>query len=140
MQSMLINLGQDFLHDLGGDVYPCLFYIIACLSRIIPGKVIEYKQSYCIRNLIWSGIRLAGFVKEAESMSIWDKDVESSFDSLFDLNNDGKLDPSEQSLQLQFLYREGDLRDSDDLEEDEEEEDAWYSGWDDDDDDEDEDY
>ena len=73
-------------------------------------------------------------------MSIWDKDVESSFDSLFDMNNDGKLDPSEQSLQLQFLYREGDLRDSDDLEEDEEEEDAWYSGWDDDDDDEDEDY
>lgn len=70
-------------------------------------------------------------------MSIWDKDVESSFDSLFDLNNDGKLDPSEQSLQLQFLYKEGNLRDSDDLEE---EEDAWYSRWDDDDDDEDEDY
>ncbi len=33
-------------------------------------------------------------------MGLWDNNVDDSFDSLFDLDGDGKLDPFEQGLQL----------------------------------------
>ena len=39
-------------------------------------------------------------------MGFWDKDVENSFDSLFDMNRDGVLDPVEQGFQLDFLTRQ----------------------------------
>ena len=54
-------------------------------------------------------------------MDSWDRDVDNSFDSFFDLNKDGVLDPIEQGFELDFLERqikEGDLSDEieDDLE------------------------
>ncbi len=39
-------------------------------------------------------------------MGFWDRKVEGSFDSLFDMNRDGTLDPVEQALQLDFLTRQ----------------------------------
>ena len=36
-------------------------------------------------------------------MGFFDRDVENSFDSLFDLNRDGVLDPAEKALQLDFI-------------------------------------
>ncbi len=39
-------------------------------------------------------------------MGFWDREVRDSFDSLFDLNRDGMLDPTEQAFQLDFLTRE----------------------------------
>ena len=39
-------------------------------------------------------------------MGFWDREVRDSFDSLFDLNRDGMLDPAEQAFQLDFLTRE----------------------------------
>ncbi len=52
-------------------------------------------------------------------MGFWDRDVENSFDSLFDMNRDGVLDPVEQGFQLDFLTHqmEGDDRSDDDEEE-----------------------
>ena len=39
-------------------------------------------------------------------MGFWDREVENSFDSLFDTNRDGVLDPVEQGFQLDFLARQ----------------------------------
>ena len=39
-------------------------------------------------------------------MDSWDRDVENSFDSFFDRNGDGVLDPIEQGFQLDFLERQ----------------------------------
>lgn len=39
-------------------------------------------------------------------MGFWDREVENSFDSLFDTNRDGVLDPVEQGFQLDFLTRQ----------------------------------
>lgn len=39
-------------------------------------------------------------------MGFWDRNVENSFDSLFDMNRDGVLDPVEQGFQLDFLTRQ----------------------------------
>ena len=39
-------------------------------------------------------------------MGFWHREVRDSFDSLFDLNRDGMLDPAEQAFQLDFLTRE----------------------------------
>ena len=50
-------------------------------------------------------------------MGFWDRNVENSFDSLFDMNRDGVLDPAEQGFQLDFLARqmeEDDHPDNDD--------------------------
>jgi len=52
-------------------------------------------------------------------MGFWDRDVENSFDSLFDLNRDGVLDPVEQGFQLDFLTRQ--MEEDNQLEEDEDE-------------------
>lgn len=51
-------------------------------------------------------------------MGFWDRNVENSFDSLFDMNRDGVLDPVEQGFQLDFLTRqmeEDDKSDEDEL-------------------------
>lgn len=52
-------------------------------------------------------------------MGFWDRNVENSFDSLFDMNRDGVLDAVEQGFQLDFLTHqmEGDDRSDDDEEE-----------------------
>ena len=52
-------------------------------------------------------------------MGFWDRNVEDSFDSLFDMNRDGVLDPVEQGFQLDFLAHqmERDDRSDDDEEE-----------------------
>ncbi len=39
-------------------------------------------------------------------MGFWDRDVENSFDRMFDMNRDGVLDPVEQGFQLDFLTRQ----------------------------------
>ena len=39
------------------------------------------------------------------SMDFWSREVDNSFDSLFDMNRDGVLDPVEQGYQLEFLER-----------------------------------
>ena len=39
-------------------------------------------------------------------MGFWDRNVENSFDSLFDMNRDGVLDPVEQAYQLEFLAQQ----------------------------------
>ena len=52
-------------------------------------------------------------------MGFWDKDVENSFDSLFDMNRDGVLDPVEQGFQLDFLTRQ--MEEDNKSDEDEEE-------------------
>ena len=39
------------------------------------------------------------------SMDFWSREVDNSFDSLFDMNHDGVLDPVEQGYQLEFLER-----------------------------------
>lgn len=36
-------------------------------------------------------------------MGFWDRDVENSFDRMFDLNRDGKLSPVEQGFQMEFI-------------------------------------
>ncbi|MCR5801336.1 MAG: hypothetical protein K6G57_03285 [Lachnospiraceae bacterium] len=53
-------------------------------------------------------------------MGFWDRSVKNSFDSMFDMNRDGVLDPAEQAIQLDFITRqmEEDSR-SDDDDEDE---------------------
>lgn len=52
-------------------------------------------------------------------MGFWDRDVENSFDSLFDMNRDGVLDPVEQGFQLDFLARQMEEDDHSDDDEDE---------------------
>ena len=52
-------------------------------------------------------------------MGFWDRDVENSFDSLFDMNRDGVLDPVEQGFQLDFLTRQMEEDDKTDEDEDE---------------------
>ena len=53
-------------------------------------------------------------------MGFWDRNVDNSFDSLFDMNRDGVLDPVEQGFQLDFLTRQMEEDDrSDDDDEDE---------------------
>lgn len=52
-------------------------------------------------------------------MGFWDRDVENSFDSLFDMNRDGVLDPVEQGFQLDFLTRQMEEENRSDEEEDE---------------------
>jgi len=51
-------------------------------------------------------------------MGFWDREVRDSFDSLFDLNRDGMLDPAEQAFQLDFLTREMEGDASEELDED----------------------
>lgn len=51
-------------------------------------------------------------------MGFWDRDVENSFDRMFDYNRDGHLDMFEQAMQFEFLEEEmrsaaGDVDDSD---------------------------
>ncbi len=41
-------------------------------------------------------------------MGFWDRNVENSFDSLFDMNRDGVLDSVEHGFQLDFLTRQMD--------------------------------
>lgn len=63
---------------------------------------------------------------EEKGMGFRDKDVENSFDGLFDFNRDGVLDPLEQEAQYEFFsngleengssYEEDDEPDLDDLE------------------------
>lgn len=36
-------------------------------------------------------------------MGFFDKEVKNSFDRMFDLNEDGLLDPTEQQLQISYL-------------------------------------
>ena len=36
-------------------------------------------------------------------MGLFDNDVEDSFDSLFDMDRDGKLDSSEENLKMEFI-------------------------------------
>ena len=50
-------------------------------------------------------------------MDSWDRDVENSFDSFFDRNGDGVLDPIEQGFQLDFLERQ--MKEDDGIIEDE---------------------
>ena len=52
-------------------------------------------------------------------MGFWDRDVENSYDSLFDMNRDGVLDPVEQGFQLDFLTRQMEEDDKTDEDEDE---------------------
>ena len=52
-------------------------------------------------------------------MGFWDRDVENSFDSLFDMNRDGVLDPVEHGFQLDFLTRQ--MEEDNKSDEDEEE-------------------
>ena len=52
-------------------------------------------------------------------MGFWDRDVENSFDSLFDMNRDGVLDAVEQGFQLDFLTRQMEEENRSDEEEDE---------------------
>ena len=52
-------------------------------------------------------------------MGFWDRNVENSFDSLFDMNRDGVLDPVEQGFQLDFLTRQMEEEDRSDEDEDE---------------------
>lgn len=52
-------------------------------------------------------------------MGFWDRNVENSFDSLFDMNRDGVLDPGEQGFQLDFLTRQMEEDDRSDDDEDE---------------------
>ena len=51
-------------------------------------------------------------------MGFWDREVRDSFDSLFDLNRDGMLDPAEQAFQLDFLTREMEDNASEEYDED----------------------
>lgn len=39
-------------------------------------------------------------------MGFWDRDVENSFDRMFDYNRDGHLDMFEQAMQFEFLEDE----------------------------------
>ena len=52
-------------------------------------------------------------------MGFWDRNVENSFDSLFDMNRDGVLDPVQQGFQLDFLTRQMEEDDKSDEDEDE---------------------
>ena len=36
-------------------------------------------------------------------MGFWDRNVENSFDRMFDMNRDGILDPVEQAFQLDYI-------------------------------------
>lgn len=36
-------------------------------------------------------------------MGFWDRNVENSFDRMFDMNRDGVLDPVEQAFQLDYI-------------------------------------
>ena len=51
-------------------------------------------------------------------MDFWSRDVENSFDEMFDLNRDGRLDFAEQAYQQDFLIRDIEDRDSSDDEDD----------------------
>lgn len=52
-------------------------------------------------------------------MGFWDRNVQNSFDSLFDMNRGGVLDPVEQEFQLDFLTRQMEEDDHSDDDEDE---------------------
>ena len=52
-------------------------------------------------------------------MGFWDREVENSFDSLFDLNRDGVLDPVEQGFQLEFIMH--DMEDHNEIDDEESE-------------------
>lgn len=51
-------------------------------------------------------------------MGFFERDVESSFDRMFDFDRDGELDITEQAMQMEFIHNEF----SSDTESDEEEE------------------
>ncbi len=52
-------------------------------------------------------------------MGFWDRDVENSFDRMFDMNRDGVLGPVEQGFQLDFLTCQMEEDDCADEDEDE---------------------
>ena len=52
-------------------------------------------------------------------MGFWDRNIENSFDCLFDMNRDGVLDPVEQGFQLDFITRQMEEDDRSDDDEDE---------------------
>lgn len=39
-------------------------------------------------------------------MGFWDSDVNGSFDEMFDMNHDGKLDMSERAMQFEYMENE----------------------------------
>lgn len=47
-------------------------------------------------------------------MDFFDRDVDNSFDAMFDMDRDGVLDPIEQGFQLDFLDKDGSFDDDDD--------------------------
>ena len=47
-------------------------------------------------------------------MDFFDREVDSSFDAMFDMNRDGVLDPIEQGFQLDFLDKDSSFDDDDD--------------------------
>ena len=51
-------------------------------------------------------------------MGFFDREVRNSFDSLFDLNRDGALDPAEQAFQMDFITR--DMEEQDDIDDEDE--------------------
>lgn len=69
-------------------------------------------------------------------MGFWDRDVNNSFDRMFDLNRDGKLNPVEQGMQFEFLDRltnDSSGNDSDYDDDDYDDDDYDSDGYDDDD-------
>lgn len=54
------------------------------------------------RRSFFNGMALRWLYKEVVFMGFFDRDVRDSFDRMFDYNRDGKLDPSEQTLQMMF--------------------------------------
>lgn len=48
-------------------------------------------------------------------MDFWSRDVENSFDEMFDLNREGRLDFAEQAYQQDFIIRDMEDRDRSDL-------------------------
>lgn len=56
-------------------------------------------------------------------MAIFDREVRCGFDSIFDLDEDGVLDPIEQGMEYEFLERESEEDDYDD--DDDDDDDFW---------------
>ncbi len=52
-------------------------------------------------------------------MDFFDREVDGSFDEMFDMDRDGDLDPIEQGMQLEFLEHDGSFDDDTDDEMDE---------------------
>lgn len=54
-------------------------------------------------------------------MDFWSRDVENSFDEMFDLNHDGRLDIGEQAYEQDFLIRQTEIDDEEDKNDEEDE-------------------